>query len=228
MRQARNFLLGVALLAVLWLGGVSKGAAQSNSLGLLAFVQNGDIWIKELPDGAPWQLTTDKQNWGPRIAPSGEWIAFRKQDAAWVMDRSGQHAQVLPGCMTDWAPTLDVLPCFGEDTAVGLRRAPNFALEPFAPDALAPTTELPDSKWVTGENTLLTVYAKQANALFWALDANTDKSRKIVETQKPADDTLRIALVPSFANVLYWDLPLGSARFRRTGSGCIRLRQSER
>lgn len=49
------------------------------SLGRLAFVQGGDIWVKALPDGAAQRLTTDGRNHDPRWSPSGEWLAFRKE-----------------------------------------------------------------------------------------------------------------------------------------------------
>jgi Tol biopolymer transport system component len=49
------------------------------SLGRLAYVQGGDIWVKMLPSGAPQRLTTDGRNREPRWSPSGDWLAFRKE-----------------------------------------------------------------------------------------------------------------------------------------------------
>jgi len=49
------------------------------SLGYLAYVQGGDIWIKTLPSGTPQRLTTDGHNNRPRWSPSGQWLAFRKE-----------------------------------------------------------------------------------------------------------------------------------------------------
>jgi Tol biopolymer transport system component len=53
-------------------------------LGQLAYVQGGDIWVKALPDGKPLRLTTDGRNREPRWAPSGDWLAFRKERATFV------------------------------------------------------------------------------------------------------------------------------------------------
>lgn len=53
-------------------------------LGKLAYVQGGDIWVKDLLDGEPRRLTHDGNNHEPRWSPSGEWLAFRK-----VVSRSG-------------------------------------------------------------------------------------------------------------------------------------------
>jgi Tol biopolymer transport system component len=75
--------------------------------GMLAYIQNGDVWVKELPNGEPRRLTTDGRNRSPRWSPSGEWIAFVKgdspptttieQDQLWVIRKSGADAQALNG-----------------------------------------------------------------------------------------------------------------------------------
>jgi Tol biopolymer transport system component len=49
------------------------------SMGRLAYVQGGDIWVKTLPNGLPLRLTTDGRNKEPSWSPSGEWLAFRKE-----------------------------------------------------------------------------------------------------------------------------------------------------
>ena len=54
------------------------------SLGYLAYVQGGDIWVKTLPTGTPQRLTTDGHNTNPRWSPSGQWLAFRKERQAMV------------------------------------------------------------------------------------------------------------------------------------------------
>jgi Tol biopolymer transport system component len=48
------------------------------TMGRLAYVQGGDIWVKTLPSGVPLRLTTDGHNMDPHWSPSGEWLAFRK------------------------------------------------------------------------------------------------------------------------------------------------------
>ncbi len=59
------------------------------SLGKLAYVQGGDIWVKALPDGEPQRLTTDGRNSTPRWSPSGEWLAFRKDVQVWLIRADG-------------------------------------------------------------------------------------------------------------------------------------------
>ena len=50
-------------------------------LGWLAYVFDGDIWVKVLPDGQPQRITDDGVNDSPRWSPSGRWLAFRKRDS---------------------------------------------------------------------------------------------------------------------------------------------------
>jgi len=92
------------------------------SLGKLAYVQGGDIWVKALrcgsgqalPDGKPQRLTTDGRNREPRWSPSGQWLAFRKDDHhVWLMSADGNSAHSLnEGAAVDafaWAPADDRL-----------------------------------------------------------------------------------------------------------------------
>jgi len=84
------------------------------SLGNLAYVKGGDIWVKALPDGEPQRLTTDARNGVPRWSPSGEWLAFRKgeYEQVWVMRADGGDARSLmatPKGAFAWSPLADRL-----------------------------------------------------------------------------------------------------------------------
>jgi len=84
------------------------------SLGKLAYVQGGDIWVKALPDGEPQRLTTDGRNSTPRWSPSGRWIVFRKGEygQVWVMRADGSDARSLqtsPNAAFAWSPVADRL-----------------------------------------------------------------------------------------------------------------------
>lgn len=83
------------------------------SLGLLAYVQSGDLWIRDLPDGQPVRLTQDGLNSSPRISPSQKWLAFRKGDGQlWIMKSDGESSQLVSSedvRYFRWAPHLDRL-----------------------------------------------------------------------------------------------------------------------
>jgi hypothetical protein len=52
----------------------------SESLGKIAFVRDGNIWVQELPNGTPRQLTNGGSASGPQWSPSGEWLLYRERD----------------------------------------------------------------------------------------------------------------------------------------------------
>jgi len=83
------------------------------SLGKLAYVQGGDIWVKALPDGEPQCLTTDGRNQEPRWSPSGEWLAFRKEAQVWLVQADGNASHPLweggPVSTFAWSPAEDRL-----------------------------------------------------------------------------------------------------------------------
>lgn len=101
--------------------------AQTSERGVLAYVQGGEIWIQELPAGAPKQVTGDRLNSNPRWSPSGEWIAYYHKGVEWVIDRQGRRAQEMEGCVLDWHPVQDILLCYREDGLPQVAAAPDFA-----------------------------------------------------------------------------------------------------
>src|SRR5262245_29031716 len=50
--------------------------AQPPTLGTLAYVQEGDVWVRALPDGLVRRLTTSGDASAPRWSPSGEWLSY--------------------------------------------------------------------------------------------------------------------------------------------------------
>jgi hypothetical protein len=87
-------------------------------LGAVAYVVGGDIWIKPLPGGAPWRITFDGRNSDPEWSASGSWIAFRKENALWLIRSDGSSAHPFPnegsawGIEYAWSPVGDRLAFF--------------------------------------------------------------------------------------------------------------------
>lgn len=110
--------------------GVVVAETPAGALGRLAFVRDGDIWVRPLPRGKPVRITHDGRNTSPRWSPSGRWLAFQKvfyeeqdlgsgrkyryakESELWVMRDSGAGARrVAPGSAAcrSWSPKADTL-----------------------------------------------------------------------------------------------------------------------
>ncbi|MBV8842934.1 MAG: PD40 domain-containing protein [Bryobacterales bacterium] len=78
------------------------------SFGTLAWVENGSLWIRLLPDGAPSKLASAPGLRSPRFSPSGEWIAFENaQEKRWAVRIDGKAGGELNGDAAAWLPRED-------------------------------------------------------------------------------------------------------------------------
>jgi Tol biopolymer transport system component/DNA-binding CsgD family transcriptional regulator len=93
-------------------------------LGKIAYVQDGDIWVKALPDGKPARLTSDGNNAMPQWSPSGEWVLYRHGAVgpgleAWVMRADGKDkrriSQDIAVLGTSWLQDTDRLLVWRDD-----------------------------------------------------------------------------------------------------------------
>ena len=106
-------LTGLLLLALgLFL---DESPGEDSPLGRLAYVQDGDIWVRSLPDGQPERLTTEGLYCCPRWSPSGEWllvgpVGSPSARSATVMRADGSERRFAQGCGA-WSPVEDVLVC---------------------------------------------------------------------------------------------------------------------
>lgn len=71
----RTFLLGAtATLAAL----SQEPRKSTRQFGSLAWIQNGALWIRRLPDGSPRALAAGNRLNSPKFSPSGRWILFQE------------------------------------------------------------------------------------------------------------------------------------------------------
>lgn len=105
-------IFGILTVAVLsWLA-VPVHAEGTSDLGTLAYIQGGHLWVKDLPDGPPRQLTLDGQASTPLWSPSHQWIVFVKDRQLWVIRRSGADAHRIaanPLGPFAWSPVADTI-----------------------------------------------------------------------------------------------------------------------
>lgn len=102
----RWVVLGCCLLAAL------SGFGADN-LGKVAYLNDGKVWVRELPDGTP-QLVASRKGFALSFSSSGRWLLIR-DDKMWesVLVYDLAHPRVAPhrlyGNNISWSPTADVL-----------------------------------------------------------------------------------------------------------------------
>jgi len=89
--------------------------AANSSLGTIAFIQGGDLWVQTLPDGMPKRLSSGISIESPRFSPSGQWIGCQNKESVYVFRIDGSVQKQFAGELFTWAPTRDVLALSGTD-----------------------------------------------------------------------------------------------------------------
>jgi DNA-binding CsgD family transcriptional regulator/Tol biopolymer transport system component len=119
---AAGAVIVVAIVATLALLASPSAPTTNGAMGKLAYIQDGNVWVKDMPDGKPRQLTSDGNAWSPRWSRSGEWLSegfvVGTQNiggpayGVTVFRADGSDKRYAPACY-DWSPTEDVLLCNG-------------------------------------------------------------------------------------------------------------------
>lgn len=104
-----------------------RALQETAPLGWLAYIQDGDLHVKALPDGQPRRLTDDGRNREPRWSPSGRWLAFRKgEDELWAISPDAGVSRRIDGRVGAfvWSPITDTLAYVLEDRILRLYHPP--------------------------------------------------------------------------------------------------------
>jgi DNA-binding CsgD family transcriptional regulator/WD40 repeat protein len=159
---------GLTVLFVLSLENASRIDDSAGPLGKIAYVQDGDVWVKALPDGKPQRLTKEGSYSSPRWSPSGGWLLVlrtipppggggRPDFQTWVIraDGSGRRRPdaASPGG-AGWSPVADQLLYYDPtgatviEDADGSHRRQVIGPRPTAAGERISCTYLsPDAKW---------------------------------------------------------------------------------
>ncbi len=194
------------------------------SLGKVAYVQGGDIWVKALPEGQPQRLTTDGQNREPRWSPSGEWLAFRKgQEQVWVVRADGSAAHVVHdgAAITAfaWAPTQDRLAYATGDGALMVVDADGAnQQELVGADVGQPYTGVvgfawsPDGVWLAYEYIAMRQEGERPgrNASLWRIRADGSDAAELLNAGTETYEPLLAGWVADGSALLYWVDPMYS------------------
>ncbi|MBI3973870.1 MAG: PD40 domain-containing protein [Chloroflexi bacterium] len=148
--------------------------AEVAGLGRLAFIWDGDVWVKVLPDREERRLTQDGRNHTPRWAPTGEWLAFERTGEAqvrelWIVRASEEAARRVaalgPGQQADWSPPGDVLAYVTQGSLFAVRAGGSQHQE-----LAAPGTGVQDVAWSPDGTQLAYSRAEVLSAPFHAAD----------------------------------------------------------
>lgn len=106
----RWFLLVVALLGI---SGCMPfmASAPAGARGHVAYIHEGDLWVRELPDGAPRRLTDGGEYLAPVWSPSGQWVLVGSKEGFLAVRSDGSETHRLPAGASRavWSPVEDVL-----------------------------------------------------------------------------------------------------------------------
>jgi Tol biopolymer transport system component/DNA-binding CsgD family transcriptional regulator len=118
---------GLAILAF----GVFSMSHREADLGRIAYIHDGDVWVKDLPDGEARQLTTGGYKSNPQWSGDGEWLSFRGSEVSsgggiGLMrgDGSEVHATIgaTPGGAA-WSPVSDLIAYTDDHSSLVVQKA---------------------------------------------------------------------------------------------------------
>ncbi|HAG08938.1 MAG TPA: hypothetical protein DCK87_05165 [Desulfotomaculum sp.] len=101
-------LIGVAVYALFFLSGDLQTLSGPEH-GRLAYLQEGNLWVKELPDGKAKQLVGGEEIYNPRWSPSGKWLLFQKDNQIWLSSFNGSTSRLIASKVMrfGWSPVQD-------------------------------------------------------------------------------------------------------------------------
>jgi Tol biopolymer transport system component len=184
----------------------AQQVAGSHSLGMLAYIEEGDLWVKLLPSGRARRLTTSGLTTAPGWSPSGQWLAYLKDSKLWVVRSSGTNARALsPSTKVHtfaWSPVSEVIAYVthaGSLHVAGVSEqqdreliAGNESKERVRVSSVAWS---PRGKWLGCIQEKLGKEGQELeqHAGLWRMQADGSKAKELFNTGTPAQDGLIVA-----------------------------------
>ncbi len=195
----------------------------------MAFIQNGDVWVKQLPNGTPQRLTTDGHDFFPKWSASGKWLLYRKvvpprsDTQTWIVRSDGTGARQLDtNDDTAWSPTDDVLAYIDGNGDLNLVNADGSSQRVLVQHAAnGPGTDddetLAYPRWSPDGKTIAFSRWTRQNTLYsglWSVDVASRKRQSSTatrpspaRTQEPSGPMIAAAWSKDSQNVYFWHSP---------------------
>ncbi|MBX6772609.1 MAG: PD40 domain-containing protein [Chloroflexi bacterium] len=228
----RALLLAAVMLVLVAREIVPTVAEGAPELGSIAYIQGGNLWVKDLPDGPARQLTRGGGIDTPRWSPSGEWIAFRAGGQLQVVRRAGTDLHVVetgPTGAFAWSPVTDSLAYITRGglvvaTADGARRReiipPSNAVEA----GVQSFAWSPDGSMLAFSDVTILQPAQNGQppvraARIVRVRADGSDTQEVYSAGRPASSGLLVAgWAPDGAFILFWTVPGFSASLLADGA----------
>lgn len=193
----------------------STAVPAPSSLGRLAYIQQGDLWVRKLPDGVARRLTSSGHTSAPRWSPSGVWLAYCADDQLHVLRADTAEERAVGLCdNVAWAPNTDRLL---HASAAGLRIT--------TPDTWREQPLPGDTGIWNPDGATLTVSSQRVQASadgpplrgveLWSVQADGSGAARLAA---PAGDSSPLLAGWAGPQLLFWDSPLLSASLLADGA----------
>jgi len=200
----------------------------ASSLGKVAYLQAGSLWVKKLPAGDPQQVFSGGENISrPAWSPSGDWLAFLQGNKLWLVRADGSDLQPVgndPVAFYAWSPQNDILVVETEDRRLFLQDMGQGSLVQLVPGSKDPQPDVvlsSPSFWSPdGAQVAFSVEnAGHTYAGIWTLTPTGGAApvEQYVPPLPPQDGLVVAGWLPDGKGLLYWSLPAFSASIAADG-----------
>ena len=198
------WILGTLLAGLIMLGcnntvppGKNEAATESPpGLGKVAYIQSGNLWVKELPDGTAKQLTTDGAALGPRWSKSGKWLLFQKNNQLWLTGSDGTDCRAIGEVAGfTWSTAEDVFyygsPKNGLVSVHPETSQSKILIKPSAGDNFGRMLNSPDGRYIAFERSSAKQPAAESGGI-WKLDITSGNVVNLFKGQAATEKSMGV------------------------------------
>ena len=216
--------VGLAAILAIALHAVTGASRESepDRLGIIAYIQAKNLWIKELPNGSTQPIAIGDEFRQLSWSPSGQWLAYRQKDRLWVRRQDGSEAKPLTPAQEiagqfAWDPGRDRIAYVSQTGQLFVASAPDWQPQSsLAKNTLGFVWSADGEKLLTNHEVLGDVSARQSARNIGLQVLRVDRRG---ETRQIPGATHAIAAGWSGdgQRILFWQAPMLSASLLADG-----------